>query len=96
MCGRATVDIILGEKFNILAESTPADPVRRMQPLRLGRCPTTLNNTTSAKRDADFLQVFFGNVRQGDQVDIILGEKFNILAESELFQPLTNIVRHLR
>ena len=41
-----------------------------------------------AEGDADLLQVLFANVRQGVQIDLVLGEYGRVSAKPDSFQPV--------
>ena len=44
------------------------------------------------RRNADLFEVLIGQIRQDDKIDVILGKALRVLTETELFEPIRNLL----
>ena len=44
------------------------------------------------RHNADLFEVLIGQIRQDDKIDVILGEALSVLPETELFEPVCNLL----
>ena len=49
-----------------------------------------------AQRNADLLEVIFGNMGQRIEIDLVLGEQIHVSAEAQMVQPRGDVLRHSR
>ena len=47
-----------------------------------------------AKRDAELLKVVLVDMRQGAEINIVLGERLGVLVEPQDFQPFPDVGSH--